>query len=493
MGNVLDRSESEKSVAVSLGDKPLTTRYWKVEGTDQGGILYPDGACYFGGLSGFTRSGFGILLSGDGVQYEGSWTDDGMTGQCLMTTVDGIANVCTVDGGSITVQSSRPPSTVPQLEEYVPRTPTMLERRFLRERKSERDIPSSQFFNSSRTRILSSGGQLTPPQQAAPFTSTSSSLYIPRPPSCPEGWMIAYDQLRFESLLSSSVQCPRCPKLYKGLWLGKEVVVRVYSNAKMSPKCMELLSRMARIRHPNICLFMAASYSDELKKLCIVTEYVVNGSLEQFVTKQSVGAAAKSTRTTTPSPQLSSQNILHLAKGVAVACAYLRKQGFAHKNMKPSNVMIDGVIDVKLTDYFVREFNALFHPSTCVRQFNPNNLLYLAPESLRSSSPFCPYGIDARSDVFSFGVLLQQMITGRKPYDGLSASQIRLLVGYGGYREPTIHSDTLRAVGRLIDRCTEQEPSRRVNFERMIVALSAMHSSANSAAEDALITFISGR
>lgn len=487
MGNVLVSSNRDKkSYVESLGEKPLAIRYWKVDDSDQGAILYPDGSCFFGGLQGNRRSGFGILLSRDGVQYGGNWEEDGMTGECLMTTLNGVANVCSVSSGNIEILASQEPPRIPSMDEYIPRTPTMLERRFHRERKFESDQMSSIIPSSYRTRMLSSGGQVTPTHQP-PFTSTSSSLYIPRPPSRPDGWLIAYDQLHFESLLSSSSQCQRCPKLYKGLWLGKEVVVRVYSNARMSAKCMELLSRMARIRHPNICLFMAASYTEDLKRLCIVTEYVVNGSLEQFVTKPQT-VAEKSGK-----HQLSSQNILHLAKGVAVACAYLRKQGFAHKNLKPNNVMIDGVIDVKLTDYFVREFNELFHPNTCMRQFNPNNLLYLAPESLRSSTPFSPYGIDARSDVFSFGILLQQMITGRKPYEGLSVSQIRLLVGYGGYREQTIHSDTLRAVGRLIERCTEQDPLRRVNFERMIVALSAMHSSANSAAEDALITFISGR
>jgi hypothetical protein len=484
MGNVITRPSPPRKSS-SLGANPLSTRYWSDSDSYRGAVLYPEGSCYYGGLVEGQRSGFGILLSGDGIQYEGTWANDGLVGDCSMTTPDGTIKVCTVSvGGNIIVTSTIKPESLEIEEPSGAVTPT--ENRFRHRQPTERNFDSNMSF---RTRIISSGGQVTPSHNGAPFTSTSSTLYIPRPPSRPDSWFVPYDQLRFDSLMSNG--CTGCSSVYKGHWLGKEVVMRVYSNASLNSRCMQLLSRMARIRHPNICLFMAASYSEESKKLCIVTEYVVNGSLEQYITKPHVVGGETSPMQTT---QLSAQNILHLAKGVAVGCAYLRKQGFSHKNLKPSNVLIDGAIDVKLTDYSVKEFNELFHSkSTCTRQFAACNLLYVAPESLRVSTPFLPYGLDTRSDVFSFGVLLQHMITGKRPYEGLSASQVRLLVGYGGYREPVVHSDTLRAVGRLIERCTEQDPSSRINFERLIVALIAMHSSANSAAEDALITFISGR
>jgi serine/threonine protein kinase len=256
--------------------------------------------------------------------------------------------------------------------------------------------------------------------------------------------------------------------VYKGTWLGKEVVIRVFRNVQsVEGQCSELLTKMARIRHPNIALFMAAAVSEN--KLAIVTEYVSNGN---------VGGL-----------NLTSQNLLHLAKGIAVGCAYLRKQGFAHKNLKPSNVLIDSGIDVKLTDYFVKEFNELFHPSfNC--QSEP--VAYLGPEALRQT-PFVPFGIDSASDVFAFGMICWEMLTARQPYLGLSRAQIRVLVGYAGYRESRLSCGTLRGLARLIEKCTAQEPPMRPTFERVILAISALHSSANSAAEDALITFISGR
>jgi serine/threonine protein kinase len=342
-----------------------------------------------------------------------------------------------------------------------------------------------------RARLLSNVGKLpsyhslsTPPQPPTPVTPSSSSVYLPRPPSRAETWLIPPHQLQLQTRIDSNQCCCRCSFLYRGNWLGKDVVIRIYHNVKMSSQCMELLSRIARIRHPNIALFMAAAFSKADEKLFIVTESVTHGSIEQYGNPP-IGKRTTNERLKT----LTSQNILHISKGIAVACAYLRCQGFSHKNLKPSNVLIDSSLEVKVTDYYIMEFNNLFHPLPCEKNFA---VAYLSPEALRRT-PFIPYGIDSVSDIHSFGMILWELVAGRKPYCGLSRAHIRILVGYGGYRESRPNSHALHGLSRLIRKCTYQDPSQRMTFEQLLISLDTMNRTANSAAEDALITFISGR
>jgi len=505
----------------SLVGSPNSVRVWRPSASiPTGALLFPDGSCYYGSISSDEpiRSGFGIYLTASGTLYEGTFIKDTLEGECVVTTAEGECLLATFSKGELTGQGD-PVSKNPQspsikttdtptpLSDSAP-TPTSVHQWLVnlnmekyedRFRDTDAKLPNirdkllqaESMPYGHRARLISNLGRLNSSYQSTGgyqlrgtppvyLSVSSSSVYVPRAPSRPDKWLIPSNQLRLDSRISVNDSCQNCSQVFRGSWLGKDVVIRQYLDIDMDSRVMELLSRMAKIRHPNICLFMAASYS-ESRTLSIVTEYVYHGSIDKFRTN----------RTAPRKPQsLSTQNILHLSRGIAVGCAYLRKQGFSHKNLKPSNILIDASLDVKLTDYFVMEFNDLLHRSPpCTRTVVPK---YVAPESLRRI-PFVPYGIDSASDVYSFGIILWELVTGRKPYENLSQNQIRILVGFAGYREPRARISTLRGISRLIEKCTRQDPSDRPNFERLVVALSTMHKSANSAAEDALITFISGR
>ena len=513
-------------------------RYWNYPASSvdtgtvsgpEGAVLYEDGSCYFGPLSESRCEGFGVWIACDGSEIEGTWKNGELEGSALVVKSSGARFVAKFKHGELvseseilggkkplTVVSSSPAIMQPNASStslgssssssedvhkwltdiHMAQYEDRLNESGPVERMSKADLDRKLKVSSipfgHRTRLMASFNSLSTPPPMYPSTSSSvSRIFVPRPPSRAETWLIPFDQLVIEQRLipGRPKACPNCSAVYRGSWLGKEVVIRIFQtgtfSSKLCPNAMDLLSRMARIRHPNIALFMAASL-DGQGKLALVTELVVNGSVDQFLASGSKSGGGKKQR-----DELTAQNILHLAKGIAIGCAYLRKQGFAHKNLKPSNVLIDASIDVKLTDYFVKEFNELFHPPPCTAA-EAATVAYVAPESLRTT-PFLPYGLDSASDVYSFGMILWEMLSGRRPYVGLSRAQIRVLVGYGGYREQPVQVATLRGISRLVERCIAQEPSRRTTFERLVVALNSMHSSANSAAEDALITFISGR
>jgi hypothetical protein len=471
-------------------------RLWKPPQSDSEAgtvcaILYADGSCYYGPESEGKSEGFGIVICNDGSEIEGYWEDGLLDGNALTIRSDGAELFRTYKRGEITTEFkvtsanvyTRPRRMVRAISGLARGTKSSSSSRSsMTPSSSSEDLyrMSKDISFGARTRMMAAS--CTPPQMFASTGSSTARIYVPRPPSMVDTWLIPFDQLVFESRVSKH-KCPHCSIVYTGSWLGKEVMIRVFTNTIDDDRCRILLCKMAKIRHPNIALFMAAAVSPTENKLAIVTEFIMNRGLDTLMRPPS----EKNPGSTTQS--LTAQNVLHLAKGIAVGCAYLRKCGFAHKNLKPSNVMIDSSIDIKLTDYFVKEFNEIFHPLPC---FADHNVSYIAPEALRLT-PFIPYGIDTASDVYSFGMLCWEMVTGREPYRGLSRAQIRVLVGYGGYRESRIQGGTLRGLSKLIEKCTLQEPQERPTFERILVAINSMHSSANSAAEDALITFISGR
>jgi len=517
MGNSLSLRKSR--FLSSQSSSPFTSegearRVWKSPDTDDdtGAVLFEDGSCYYGPQIQGKGNGFGILITPDDVEIEGYWEDGSLEGNALVIRPDGSQYLRQYRLGELKSEFTLALTVAPSVRRMV-RAVSGLARASKSSSSSKASMTPSSSSDDlhkllSTAHIMIEGGKdlrdqdlkkvpfgqrarimaaaQTPPLYASTSSSTAR-VYVPRPPSQVETWLIPFDQLVFETRLSKARRCSSCSVLYKGTWLGKEVVIRVFSSAKSFDDeiCSSLLSKMAKIRHPNIALFMAAAVSPQDNKLAIVTEFVVNGSLE------SIAKPSKpSNRSAIVGPSnLTAQNILHLAKGIAVGCAYLRKQGFSHKNLKPANVLIDSSLEIKLTDYFVKEFNELFHSPPCTAD---HIVFYLAPECLRLA-PFVPFGTDTASDVYSFGMLCWEMVTGRDPYRGLTRAQIRVLVGHAGYREPNIHGGTLRGLPKLLEKCTVQEPEERPTFERIVVALNAMHDSANSAAEDALITFISGR
>ena len=424
-------------------------------------LVWDNGDAYYGPVNGEDRSGFGIWIGADGTEIEGTWESDHLQGMALVIQPGGYQSLRRYAEDRILSDNTSEAmlSRVAQSDILPVSHPTCMLASSGSETPQCDDISTLTFGRRVRTRTS------TPPLYSS---SSSTKVYIPRAPSQVDTWVVPFEDLVLDKRLSRH-KCPHCSTVYKGMWLGKDVIVRVYSTnvGEIDSNLKQLLTRMARVRHPNIALFMAAAVSTD--KFAIVTEFVYTNALA-------------------PLPY-TAQHALHVAKGIAVGCSYLRRQGFAHKNLKPSNVLIDSSTEVKLTDYFIEEFNSVFHRGPCTAEATVS---FVAPESLRRS-PFVPFGIDTASDVFSFGMLCWTLIAGREPYCGLSRAQIRILVGYAGYREPRVFLGNLSALTRLIDECLAQDPLQRPTFERLVVALNSMHSSANSAAEDALITFISGR
>jgi diguanylate cyclase (GGDEF)-like protein len=113
---------------------------------------------------------------------------------------------------------------------------------------------------------------------------------------------------------------------------------------------------------------------------------------------------------------LRTEDALDIAIQVADGLSYAHRNGIVHRDIKPSNIMLMPGNRAKIADFGIAQIEApLMTTRTGVILGSP---LYMSPEQILASS------IDARSDIFSLGIVLYQMLTGRRPFEGDDANTV---------------------------------------------------------------------
>jgi serine/threonine protein kinase/TolB-like protein/tetratricopeptide (TPR) repeat protein len=157
--------------------------------------------------------------------------------------------------------------------------------------------------------------------------------------------------------------------------------------------------------------------------------------------------------------------LFDLAIPLADAVSAAHHRGITHRDLKPDNVMITRDRRVKVLDFglakIVRddEESALAAASTAMHTEEGKILgtvAYMSPEQAQGK------GVDARSDIFSLGILLYEMATGRRPFDGDSKiSILSSLIKDAPVPATELNRALPRHLGRIIRHCLEKDPERR--------------------------------
>lgn len=202
---------------------------------------------------------------------------------------------------------------------------------------------------------------------------------------------------------------------------------------------------VAKMAHPNVVTAFDAREFDGA--LVLVTEWIDGQNLSQLVAADG------------PLPEDSAiECIVQAARGLQ----YAHEMGFIHRDVKPSNLLIDGAGHVKVLDLGLARLKKELeeHPQDSLTKSNHilGTVEFLAPEQARS-----PDSVDARSDIYSLGCTLFFLLTGKPPYPG--ATPLDTLVSHASEDVPVVReiagTEISDKVNRLLQRMMSKQPSER--------------------------------
>ena len=242
--------------------------------------------------------------------------------------------------------------------------------------------------------------------------------------------------------------------------LGREVAIKVLPEMLVGDE--ERLARfqrearmLASLNHPNIAAIYGIEEADG--KPFLVLELVEGETLEERINKGPMPVA----------------EVLTVAAQIATALEAAHGQGIIHRDLKPANVKLDPSGAVKVLDFGLAKAwepsaasgsgaHLLTASPTLTQNMTAAGVLlgtagYMSPEQARGAE------VDKRSDIWAFGGVLLEMLTGRRAFPGDTVTDvIASLVA----REPeweALPADTPRAMRRLLHRCLEKEADQRLH------------------------------
>ncbi len=180
--------------------------------------------------------------------------------------------------------------------------------------------------------------------------------------------------------------------------LNRLVAVKILKNelaqdAELRRRFHDESQAVAMLSHPNIVAVYDVSKSDDVEY--IVMELIDGITLKQYM--QQRGGV------------LPWREALHFITQIVKALGHAHSRGIIHRDIKPHNIMVLRDGSVKVADFGIARFTASQNTLT---QEALGSVHYISPEQARGSH------IDARSDLYSAGVVLYEMLTGRLPYEG---------------------------------------------------------------------------
>ncbi|KAJ6824327.1 serine/threonine-protein kinase STY8-like isoform X1 [Iris pallida] len=239
-------------------------------------------------------------------------------------------------------------------------------------------------------------------------------------------------------------------------WRGSQVAVKVLSEDVITDEdkvtaFRDELALLQQIRHPNVVQFLGAV--TQSSPMMIVTEYLPKGDLCAFLKRK--GALKPGTAVWFALDIARGMNYLHEHKPEAII----------HRDLEPSNILRDDSGHLKVADFGVSK---LLKVAKTVREDRPlvcedTACRYVAPEVFRNEE------YDVKVDVFSFSLILQEMIEGRPPFSTKSDNDVPK--AYASKERPPFRAPLKcypHGLKELIEQCWSENPAERPTFREII-------------------------
>jgi serine/threonine protein kinase len=223
--------------------------------------------------------------------------------------------------------------------------------------------------------------------------------------------------------------------------LGRYVAVKTLNryfrdSTRLRDRFMQEARAMARLNHPNIVRIYNLGKADEIPHF--VMEHI------------------QGTPLTESARPLTIRQKIELFRKVVIAVEYLHRNGIIHRDLKPANVLVEAGLEPKLLDFGLAQ--QVDHAQRLTR---PGEIMgtpdYFSPEQAAGDS-----ALDARSDVFSLGSILYELLTGAVPFSGDSLQvQVRMIREGDPVLPRRLNVSVPGSLQNVCLKCLEKDPSKR--------------------------------
>lgn len=246
------------------------------------------------------------------------------------------------------------------------------------------------------------------------------------------GWEIPFQDIRDLEYIGSGGQ----GTVFKGTYKKQCIAVKKVNEPKQTD-----IWNLRKLEHPNIVKFLGVC--TKAPCYCIVMEYCSGGNLYHYMRQ--------------PGVQILPMQVITWAREIAHGMMYLHSKRIIHRDLKSLNVLIDDKNAIKISDFGACRF--IDNHSTKITVIG--SYAWMAPELIRNDP------CNDKVDVWSYGILLWELLTQEEPYKNLNHAAIMFGVGSNKLQLP-IPTNCPHDLRVLLESCWQQKPKNRMSFNQII-------------------------
>ncbi|XP_028460811.1 mitogen-activated protein kinase kinase kinase 7 isoform X2 [Perca flavescens] len=251
---------------------------------------------------------------------------------------------------------------------------------------------------------------------------------------------INYEDIEVEEVVGRGAFGVVC----KAKWKGKDVAIKTIESESERKAFSVELRQLSRVNHPNIVKL----YGSCNNPVCLVMEYAEGGSLYNVLH----GAE--------PLPYYTASHAMSWCFQCSQGVAYLhgmKPKALIHRDLKPPNLLlVAGGTVLKICD-FGTACDIQTHMTN-----NKGSAAWMAPEVFEGSN------YSEKCDVFSWGIILWEVITRRKPFDEIGGPAFRIMWAVHNGTRPPLIKNLPKPIESLMTRCWSKDPSQRPSMEEIV-------------------------
>jgi len=227
--------------------------------------------------------------------------------------------------------------------------------------------------------------------------------------------------------------------------LGRKVAIKslhrnLITNNTQKERFIEEARTLSQLNHPSVVILY--DYIADNNGFHLIMEFVEGFPLDDLITKVSG-----------PIQELRAiEIIIQVLEGIK----HIHNKNIIHRDIKPSNIVIDKNDDVKLLDFGIAKNNDGDSLRTVVGEGVGGTPMYMSPEHVNGTQ------ITIKSDIYSLGVTLWQMLTGTAPYEGMATGVIFIKILSDNLKDiQDVYAHVSIRMNEIIQKATQKDPADR--------------------------------